>query len=44
MLRRSFIVISLVWMGLVSCETEAMDDGQDNSGQNPPVVEENVVT
>ena len=43
MLRRYFIVISLVCMGLVSCEDKVQGENQDNPSQEP-TVEENIVT
>lgn len=43
MLRRYFIVISLVCMGLVSCEEKVQGENQDKPSQEP-TVEENIVT
>ena len=43
MLRRYFIVISLVFMGLVSCEEEVPGGNQDKPSQEPEV-KENIVT
>ena len=43
MLRRYFIVISLVCMSLVSCEEEVPGGNQDNPSQEP-AVKENIVT
>lgn len=43
MLRRFFIVISFVCLGLVSCEDIVQGENPDDSSQEP-VVEENLVT
>ena len=43
MLKRYFIVISLICMSLVSCEEEIQGDNQENPSQETPVME-NLVT
>ena len=43
MLRKYFIIISLVCMGLVSCEEEVSGGDQEKPSQEP-TVEENIVT